>query len=128
MPPKYIVRGQKVRPESVLRAKELRRNMTPAERILWERLRRNALKGCHFRRQQVIAGFIADFYCHSAGLVIEVDGPIHDARNEYDADRDRIIAARGIKIIRIKNEEVINNLDSVLKKIEEACERDTKTT
>ena len=51
--------------------------MTPAEKILWQELRANKL-GVHFRRQQAIAGFIVDFYCHKAGLVVEVDGDIHD--------------------------------------------------
>jgi len=77
MPLKNIVTEQKVSKEKLQRAKELRREMTPAEKILWEELRANKL-GVHFRRQQVIAGFIVDFYCHRAGLVVEVDGDIHD--------------------------------------------------
>ncbi len=54
------------------RARELRREMTPAEKVLWQELRGNKL-GLHFRRQQIIAGFIADFYCYAASLIIEVD-------------------------------------------------------
>ena len=69
-----IVRGQNVEPENVSRAKQLRREMTPAERALWMLLRRNALDGFHFRRQQVIEGFIVDFYCDAAKLAIELDG------------------------------------------------------
>ncbi len=57
--------------------------MTPAEKILWEELRANKL-GVHFRRQQVIQGFIVDFYCHQAGLVVEVDGDVHDLHKEED--------------------------------------------
>ncbi|MBK9210147.1 MAG: DUF559 domain-containing protein [Anaerolineales bacterium] len=68
-----MVTGQHVTEYKLERARELRRDMTPAEKILWEELRRNKL-GVHFRRQQVIERFIADFYCHSASLVIEVDG------------------------------------------------------
>ncbi len=75
---KNIVTGQRVKKEKLERAKELRRNMTPAERRLWNELRANRLGGWHFRRQQIIDGFIVDFYCHKAGLIIEVDGPIHD--------------------------------------------------
>jgi very-short-patch-repair endonuclease len=60
--------------------------MTPAEKILWQELRVNKL-GVHFRRQQVIAGFIVDFYCHKAALVIEVDGDIHDLQQEENARR-----------------------------------------
>jgi very-short-patch-repair endonuclease len=63
MPVKNILPGQRVTKEKLQRAKELRREMTPAEKILWEKLRANKL-GVHFRRQQVIAGFIVDFYCH----------------------------------------------------------------
>ena len=63
MPVKNIIPGQKVTKEKLLRAKELRREMTPAEKILWNELRANKL-GVHFRRQQVIQGFIVDFYCH----------------------------------------------------------------
>ena len=63
MPVKNIVTNQKVTAQKLQRAKELRREMTPAEKILWEELRANKL-GAHFRRQQVIAGFIVDFYCH----------------------------------------------------------------
>jgi very-short-patch-repair endonuclease len=55
--------------------------MTPAERILWQELRGNKL-GAHFRRQQIIAGFIVDFYCHKVALVIEVDGDVHDLQKE----------------------------------------------
>ena len=68
-----IVVGQKVTSVKVQRAKELRRNMTPEERLLWENLRRNKL-GFHFRRQQIIDSYIADFHCHQAGLVVETDG------------------------------------------------------
>ncbi|GMV34705.1 MAG: hypothetical protein AMXMBFR60_25340 [Chloroflexota bacterium] len=63
MPVKNIVTNQKVTAQKLQRAKELRRDMTPAEKILWEELRANKL-GVHFRRQQVIQGFIVDFYCH----------------------------------------------------------------
>ncbi len=72
-----IVIGQKVSPSKVERTKEFRRQMTPEEKILWQRLRANRLNGLHFRRQQIIDGFIVDFYCHSAGVVVEVDGEIH---------------------------------------------------
>lgn len=86
MPPKNIVIGQKVDPEKAARAKELRREMTAAEKILWGYLRANRLDGFHFRRQQVIAGFIVDFYCHPAGLAIELDGPVHANQVEYDRE------------------------------------------
>ncbi|WP_292738042.1 DUF559 domain-containing protein [Nostoc sp. JL31] len=73
-----IVIGYKADLVKVQRAKELRQQMTPEEKILWQHLRANRLNGLHFRRQQIINGFIADFYCHSTALVIEVDGKIHE--------------------------------------------------
>ncbi len=72
--------GQETSPALRRAALENRRNMTAAEKILWSCLRANWLDGWHFRRQQIIAGYIVDFYCHSARLVVEVDGEIHQAQ------------------------------------------------
>jgi very-short-patch-repair endonuclease len=120
-----IVIGQKVTSIKIQRAKELRRQMTQEEKILWQHLRANHLNGLHFRRQQIIDGFIADFYCHAARLVIEVDGKIHQQQAEYDAERDRVLSARGLRLLRIKNEEVRQNLNSVLVRISKACCEET---
>ena len=109
MPIKNIIPGQTVTKEKLQRAKELRREMTPAEKILWQELRANKL-GVHFRRQQVIAGFIVDFYCHKAALVIEVDGDIHDLQQEEDARREKVLSEMGLRIVRFRNEEVVKNL------------------
>ena len=87
MPIKNIIPGQRVAREKLQRARELRREMTPAEKMLWKELRGNKL-GVHFRREQVIAGFIVDFYCHNASLVIELDGDIHKGQQDYDSERD----------------------------------------
>lgn len=122
MPPKNIVIGQKVSPEKVARAEELRQDMTPTEKILWAQLRTNRLDGLHFRRQQVIAGFIVDFYCHAAGLAVELDGPIHAQRADYDRERDRVLKEIGVRVLRFKNEEVLENLEAVLTAIREACQ------
>lgn len=111
-----IMPGQIVTKEKLQRAKELRREMTPAEKILWQELRANKL-GVHFRRQQVIAGFIVDFYCHKAALVIEVDGEIHDLQQEEDARREKVLSEMGLRIIRFGNEEVMKNLSAVVEKI-----------
>jgi very-short-patch-repair endonuclease len=116
-----IVIGQKVEQVKAQRAKELRRQLTGEERILWQHLRANRLRGFHFRRQQVIDGFIVDFYCHAAGLVVEVDGEIHLQQAEYDAERDRILSARGLRILRIKNVEIAEDLPDVLSRIAAAC-------
>lgn len=95
--------------------------MTPEERILWQQLRANRLDGWHFRRQQIIDGFIVDFYCHKASLVVELDGPIHDGQAEYDVERDKVLKTRGLWVLRIKNEEVQQDLENVRKRILEAC-------
>jgi very-short-patch-repair endonuclease len=120
MPTKNIIPGQRVTKEKVQRAKELRCNMTPAEKILWNELRANKL-GVHFRRQQVIAGFIVDFYCHKADLVIELDGSVHeeDEQKESDTERDKVLVEIELRVFRFKNEDVIGNLRGVLEKIRE---------
>ena len=118
MPIKNIIPGQTVTKEKLQRARELRRDMTPAEKILWQELRANKL-GVHFRRQQVIAGFIVDFYCHKAALVIEVDGDIHDLQQEEDARREKVLREMRLRVVRFRNEEVVKNLSAVVGKIRE---------
>jgi len=83
------------------------------------------LHGLHFRRQQIIDGFIVDFYCHAAKLVIEVDGKIHEQQAEYDVERDKVLSTRGLRLLRIKNEEVRQKLDQVLKLIYQVCREET---
>ena len=117
MPAPGIVTGQRVLSSKVERAKELRSKMTQAERLLWHALRRSSVDGLHFRRQQVIAGFIVDFYCHAAGLIVEVDGPIHEEQTEGDEQRDAILSGIGLRVLRIKNEEVVSDLGGVVRKI-----------
>ena len=92
--------------------------MTPAEKILWQELRGNKL-GVHFRRQQIIAGFIVDFYCNKAGLVVEVDGDIHDLQQKEDASREKVLSEMGLRVVRFRNEEVMKNLSAVVGKIRE---------
>ena len=118
MPVKNIIPGQTVTKEKLQRARELRRDMTPAEKILWQELRANKL-GVHFRRQQVIAGFIVDFYCHKAGLVIEVDGDIHDLQQAEDARREKALSEIGLRIVRFRNEEVMKDLSAVVGNVRE---------
>jgi len=122
MPTRNIVIGQKVSPSKIQRAKELRRHMTPEEVMLWERLRANRLQGFHFRRQQVIAGFIVDFYCHSAGLVIEVDGGVHNQSVEDDLDRSRILESLGLRVLRFKNQEIREEIKGVLARVVAVCQ------
>ena len=121
MPVKNVVRGQKVSAKQLERAKELRREMTPAETILWKHLKGNRLNGLHFRRQQIVHGYFADFYCHQHELIVEVDGGIHQLQKEYDAAREEYLRALSFRIIRFTNEEVIKDLKDVLQRIVEAC-------
>ena len=121
MPVKCIVRGQSVSYEMRERAKKLRRAMTPAETILWKEVRANRLSGLHFRRQQIIHGYFADFYRHQHALIVELDGGIHELQREYDAEREAYLIALGFRIIRFKNEEITKNLKDVLQKIVDEC-------
>ena len=121
MPKQRIIRNQIITPEKRELAKEFRRNMTPAEKLLWAKLRTNRLNGYHFRRQQIIDGFIVDFYCHSVGLVVEIDGPIHQQQKDYDRERTRILKERGLHLIRFQNQDVMNELNSTLNKIVTVC-------
>ena len=121
-PSRNIVIGQKVDPEKVQRAKELRSRMTPAEAALWKQLRANRAGGLHFRRQQVIAGFIVDFYCHAAGLVVELDGDVHAGQRSYDEERDAILAAHGLHVVRVSNAEVTEDLAGVLQMLMALCD------
>ena len=102
------------------KARDLRRNMTAAEVILWSRLQRRQLLGCKFRRQHVVAGFIADFACLSPRLVIEVDGEVHDERWDLDEERAGRLRDRGFGILRIRNEDVLVALGDVLRRIADA--------
>jgi len=100
-------------------ASELRQEMTEAEMILWDKLKRSQIKGYRFKAQHPIKLFIADFYCHKAKLVIEIDGGIHkiNENKEYDENRSCELEQIGLKVIRFTNEEVINNINCVLEKI-----------
>lgn len=119
MPVKNIIPGQRVTKEKLQRAKELRREMTPAEKLLWQEVRAKKL-GVRFRRQQVIQGFIVDFYCHKAALVVEVDGDIHDLQKEEDERREKALSALGLRVVRFGNDEVVRELSAVVGKIKEA--------
>jgi cyclase len=99
-------------------SKVLRAKPTEAEKRLWEHIRNKKL-GVKFRRQHPIFKYIADFYCHERKLVIEIDGKYHleDVQKEHDKLRSEDMLQFGIKVIRFNNEEVLNNIDEVIKKI-----------
>ena len=97
-------------------ARALRRNATSAERSLWRGLRRKQVGGFRFRRQVTLSGFVADFACLDARLVIEVDGATHSTEDEIarDGRRTAALAAQGFAVLRFAKDEVLRNLDGVL--------------
>lgn len=103
-------------------ARWLRQNLTDAERILWSRLRDLKQIGLHFRRQVPFGRYVADFCCHSAKLIVELDGDQHgaDAAIVYDADRTAYLNSRGYRVLRFANWEVMRELDRVLDNIVQA--------
>ncbi len=112
----FIVTASHDRAKRIL-ALKMRREMTSSERLLWQRLWANRLGGLHFRRQQIIDGFIADFFCHAARLIVEADGAVHIDQQEYDAERDRILSAHDLQILRFTNDQLKTNLPWVLRQI-----------
>jgi len=106
------------KPNIFRKAEELRNNMTEAEKLLWERLSKKQL-GIRFKAQHPIEQFIADFYCHSAKLVIELDGEIHNHQKEYDIGREAELGKYDITVIRFKNQEVFEDIDGVVERIRE---------
>ena len=102
-------------------ARRLRRRPTNAEEILWACLRNRRSTGAKFRRQHPLGRYIADFYCQEAALAIELDGGGHEiaAQAEYDAIRQDELEQRGVKVLRIKNAEVIDDLTATLNRIVE---------
>ena len=106
------------------RRKELRNNQTLAEKTLWQNIRRKQLNDIQFYRQYGIGAYIADFYAPSLRLCIEVDGKQHHTKTgkEYDAERDNYMESLNIKILRFKNEIVIENIENVVTEIKKIIE------
>ncbi len=113
------------KPITFERAKELRLNPTAAERIIWETLRNKKMLGLRFKHQHPIDIFIADFYCHSLKLVIEVDGEIHNTEEnkEYDDSRTAEFENYGITVLRFTNDDVLNNIEMVRDVIASKCKK-----
>jgi len=104
---------------SIALARKLRKRMPPAEARLWNALRELKPLGFHFRRQVPLGRYYADFACHHALLVIEVDGDTHgsDTAMQYDAERDAFIRAEGYEVLRFGNHDVMHNLEGVTHEI-----------
>jgi len=101
-------------------SKLLRRNQTAAENKLWQELRGRRCGGYKFRRQYIIDDYIVDFICVSKKLIIEVDGPTHEGRENYDETRTEHIRQRGYRVIRFTNAEVLDETDAVVEGIFDA--------
>ncbi|RIV89710.1 endonuclease domain-containing protein [Aurantiacibacter xanthus] len=95
------------------RARTLRREATPAERLLWQHLARSQA-GAKFSRQMPVGPFFADFLCRELKLVVELDGFSHDFRPEADAGRDAWMAAEGYRVLRFTNRDVLENAEGVV--------------
>ncbi|MBC1239836.1 endonuclease domain-containing protein [Nostoc sp. 2RC] len=104
-------------------ARQMRREPTPAEKLLWQKLRHKQLLGFKFRRQQAIHRFIVDFFCHEARLVVEVDGEIHDYSKEEDAIRQEFLESLGLEVVRFRNEDVLERMEGVLQDIASCLQR-----
>jgi len=108
--------------EIMKRATRLRKDQTKAEKRIWQKLRKRQIEGLKFRRQHPINSFIADFYCHEANIVIEIDGGVHDdpEQKQKDNARQQIISDFGVKVLRFKNEEIFYDIESVVRRIKAA--------
>ena len=105
------------------KAQTLKANETKAEKVLWQYLKAKQIDGFKFRRQHAIEIFIADFYCHSLKLVIELDGEIHNTKEnkEHDKSRTYELEKYGITVIRFTNNEIFTNIEAVIKQIKTIC-------
>ena len=112
-------------PDLLHLARELRRKQTPAEETLWTLLRGRKLLRLKFRRQQQLGTFIADFYCHEARLVIELDGGVHSTSRQSDRDdnRDTYLRQNRLQVLRFPNQQILEDPESVLREIAQASGR-----
>jgi very-short-patch-repair endonuclease len=103
-------------PPEVDRARRLRQTQSVAEKILWERLRRNQLNGWGFRRQSPLGGYVVDFLCHKPAMIVEVDGPAHDDEEQktFDAARTVKLEDLGYLVIRVREHVVRDGAEHVL--------------
>jgi len=109
----------RVKPKTRVRARALRQDLTKAERTIWYGLRAHRLEGASFRRQTPIGPYIADFVSHAAKLVIEIDGGQHfeEGHEARDKRRDAFLAAKGFRVLRFSNHDVMTNRVGVLETI-----------
>ena len=106
-------------PQLKTRSRRLRKNMTEAEIILWNHIRRKQINGVQFFRQRPIGNYIVDFYAPESKLVIEVDGGQHfeDEGIKYDKARDAYLKGLNLKVLRVSNLDVLNNMEGIVERI-----------
>jgi very-short-patch-repair endonuclease len=104
-------------------ARQMRREPTAAEHKLWQRIRKEQVRGVKFRRQFAIDRFITDFCSPAIRLIIEVDGDIHEYQREEDAIRQAFLESLGFEVLRFSNEDVLTNIEGVLDVIDGVVER-----
>ena len=104
-------------------SRDLRKNMTEAEQLLWSRLRSKQLLGLQFYRQKPLLNYIVDFYCPAANVVIECDGSQHFTEDGLEADRirDEALAQLGLKVLRFDNGQVMGQIDDVVDLVDRYC-------
>jgi very-short-patch-repair endonuclease len=107
------------KPSSKKTRRQLRKDLTPAEALLWKNIQRKQLDGRRFRRQYSIGSYIVDFYCVEERLAIELDGSVHDniGSQLYDDERTSFLESLDIKVIRFENSELFKSLDFVIEAI-----------
>jgi very-short-patch-repair endonuclease len=103
------------------RARQLRKVQTPAESRLWYELRNRRFVGYKFRRQHPVGPYVADFYCHEATLIVELDGESHLGQEEYDRRRQDWLEVQGFKVLRFYNNDIPANLDEMMECIFREC-------
>jgi very-short-patch-repair endonuclease len=111
-------------PKVFRHAKDLHRNMTPAEKKLWAHLRAHRMKDVHFRNQHAIGNYIVDFCAPRRKLIIEVDGSQHLEQGAYDAERTAFLETKGYRVLRFWNNQVMNDIEGVLSAITIALEEE----
>jgi very-short-patch-repair endonuclease len=113
----------RIYPRTLANARRLRAETVVAEHKLWQRLRNRQLDGVKFRRQVPIGKYVADFVCQEAKLILELDGPTHDEREEHDEQRTHWLTSHGYRVIRFANEDVHRHTEAVLRTILRECGR-----
>lgn len=109
--------SRRTTPKGYANARKLRKESTPAEAKLWAYLRGNKLNGINFRRQHAIGNYVPDFCSPKAKLIIELDGSQHLEQEEYDKERTKCLESQGYQVIRFWNNQVMNDIDGVIRAI-----------